>query len=299
MKFTLINRNSFWIVLFMVSLALVACEKREKPRSPIVVKVGDEALTLEDLKYTIPEELHDKITREELQEYVSRWINAHILYQEGMKLGLGDKIDIKRRIHEFEVGIIGNAYLETVLEARPLVTDSAIVAYYEKNKDNFVRNSLEYHLWHILVKTRKAADSVRTLLRQGQPFDSLAMQLSRNQPEGPPWDLGYVSEDELIPEIANRIKVYRVGAYTRPIKTDFGYHIFKIVDKKDKGTVKPLDDVREAIIARIEQDLREEKYRQILGELKSKAHIETNFQLLNRISLDSLFAKSNSPYQSQ
>ncbi|MDQ7065492.1 MAG: peptidyl-prolyl cis-trans isomerase [candidate division KSB1 bacterium] len=287
------------IGMLLAFWGLNACQKTEKPRSPIVVKVGDEALTLDDLKYTIPEELHGKITREELQEYVSRWINAHILYQEGLKLGLGDKIDIKRRIHEFEVGIIGNAYLETVLEVHPLVSDSAVAAYYEKNKEDFVRRSLEYRLWHILVKTRKTADSVRTLLRRGQPFDSLAMHFAKNQPKGVSWDLGYVSEDELIPEIASKLKVYRVGAFTRPIKTNFGYHIFKIIDKKDRGTLKPLVDVREAIIARIEQDLREEKYRQILGELKSKAHIETNFQLLNRISLDSLFAKSNPLNQSK
>ena len=71
--------------MLLAIFGLNACQKTEKPRSPIVVKVGNEALTLDDLKHTIPEELHDKITREELQEYVSRWINAHILYQEGQR----------------------------------------------------------------------------------------------------------------------------------------------------------------------------------------------------------------------
>ncbi|RMF63112.1 MAG: hypothetical protein D6743_11240, partial [Calditrichaeota bacterium] len=273
---------SLLAALILLVGAALSCEK-PKPSSPIIVKVGEEALTLEDLKHTVPEELQNKVTREELQEFISRWINAHILYEEGRKLGLLQKPEIQQKIHEFEVGIVGNAYLETVLETNPLVTDSAVAAYYEKNRDDFVRNSLEYHLQHILVHEKKTADSIRTVLLRGVPFDSLARKFAHNLPEGMSWDLGYVSEDDLIPEISSRLKAYRVGRVTRPIKTDFGYHIFKIVDKKDRGTLKPLEEVREAIVARIEQDLREEKYRQVLNELKTRAHIETNFQLLNKI----------------
>ncbi|RMD99832.1 MAG: hypothetical protein D6814_04840 [Calditrichaeota bacterium] len=277
--------------LFAILLIFSSCTKQEN-QSPIIVRVGNETLTLSDLSRTIPRELQDKITREEIQEYISRWINAHILYQEGLKLGLGEKPEIKQRIHDFEIEIIGNAYLETALEAKPLVTDSAVFAYYEKNKDDFIRESTEYHLQHILLKTKKTADSVRAVLRKGVPFDSLARHFQYNQPKGISWDLGYVSEADLIPEIAKKIRAYRVGSFTRPIKTDFGYHIFKILDKKEKGTVKTLDSVRQDIVARIEQEIREEKYRQLLGQIKSTAKIETNFQLLNRISIDSLFARS-------
>ncbi len=290
-------RTGSALMVLLVSL-MAACEKQE-PRSPIIVKIGDEALTLDDLRRTIPQELYGRITREEIQEYVSRWINNHILYQEGLKLGLSEDPDIRRRIHEFEVGIIGNAYLESVLEANPLVTDSAIQAYYEKNKDDFIRNTPEYHLQHILVKSRKTADSIRTVVLRGQPFDSLAMYFARNLPDGLSWDLGYVSLDELIPEISSKIKAYRIGRVTRPIKTDFGYHLFKIIDRKDKGTVRPLAEVREAIIARVEQDIREEKYRQLLNQLKSEAKVETNFQLLNRIPLDSLFEAPKPMFNSQ
>ena len=172
---------------------------------------------------------------------------------------------------------------------KPLLSDSSIRAFYARNPDDFVREKDELHLQQILVDNKKTADSLYALFRKGAAFDSVAAKLNRNEKDGENWDLGYVALDDLIPVLANKVKVYRVGKVTRPIRTDFGYHLFKIIDRKKKGSIKDFDAVRNDIVARLMQDQHEEKYRQLMGQLKSTTKIETNFQLLNTISLDSLF----------
>ena len=100
--------KSKWVWLLLVLFLAMGCGK-EKQQSPIVVKVGDEKLTLDELAMSIPEELRDDITHDEIQEYISRWINSHILYQVGMKIGLGNDPVIRKRVHDIEVAIVGNA----------------------------------------------------------------------------------------------------------------------------------------------------------------------------------------------
>lgn len=282
-----IGRNKKRLLWFIFFALLTGCVK-EQNKSPIVAKVGDATLRLDELRLSIPPELAKNLSRKTLQDYVNRWINAQILYQQGVKLGLADDPRLKKRVRDYEITLVGNAYLDRSLRFRPLVADSAIITYYEEHKNDFIRDVDAMHLLHILVKSKSTADSLYNLLRRGIAFDTLAMQMAKKSGGSTEWDLGYVSEDELVPDIAKVVRAYRLGRFTQPIKSLYGYHLFKILDKKSKGELLELDDVKHIIIARLENEKRSEEYRKLLGLLKSNAKIETNFQLLNTIPIDSL-----------
>lgn len=82
----------------------------------------------------------------------------------------------------------------------------------------------------------------------------------------------------------------------QPIKTDFGYHIFKVLDKQEEGSIKELDDVKIEIEARLRQQKLEENYTSLLTQLKASVKIETYFDLLNRIPLDSIVSRNGAEF---
>jgi peptidyl-prolyl cis-trans isomerase C len=102
------------------------------------------------------------------------------------------------------------------------------------------------------------------------------------------WDWGYFTTADVLPEISRAVFAAKKGGVTRPIKTDYGYHVLKIIDKQNKGAVKSLDRVREEIRLKLETKKKQDKYQRFLLQLKSKYSIETNFQLLDSALLDSL-----------
>lgn len=281
------------LMLLLIGCALIlACTKHVEPDSPAIVIIGDAALRLDDLRASIPLEMPGQLSRADLEEYVNRWIDAQILYQKGLELGLAENPEIQRRIKEFEVRLIGTVYLDSMLETGLKVPEEEVVAYYEENKDVFVREKEAIHLKQIQLPDKDTADNVYRALRlKRAEFDSLMIQYNGALPENER-DLGYLTEDEIIQLLWDHIKRYRVGAVTRPIKTDFGYHIFQIVDKKPEGSVKDFAEVRREIEARLRQDKIEEKYNALMTQLKASVKVETYFDLLNRIPLDSVFVYS-------
>lgn len=283
------NPGLFRISAILLALIVFSACVKEKQQGPVIVKIGNEALTIEDLRMSIPAPMQDKITRDELQDYVNRWINLQILYQQGVEQGVDRRVDIRRQLKAFEVSLVGNAYLDSTLSARFSVSDSAVASFYEENKESFMRNSDELYLQQIFVSSKATADSLWNTLQSGSPFDSVASQFAKADPEGFEWNLGYVSDEDLGPEIINKLKFLRPGRIARPIETIYGFHIFKIIDKQPKGTLRDLVSVKNDIVTRLQQDVNEENYRQLMSRLKSNAKIETNFDLLNRISMDSLF----------
>lgn len=279
------------IVALVAAIAalLSGCEK-EKKTSPVIVVVGESTLDLEELRRSIPEAMRGEIKKADLEEFVTRWINSQVLYQKGRQLGLDKSAVIRRRVQDFEVRLIGSAYLDSTLETKMAISDREIKKYYDENQDIFLREKEEIHLKQVLLPDKKTADRVWRLLNRKASFDSLAKTYNIGQ-RSSETDLGYLSEDEVVRSVWKKVRIYRVGAITRPIQTDFGFHIFRILDKKPEGSIKELADVRDEIEARLRQDKLEENYLALMSQLKSTMKIETYFDLLNRIPLDSIVTK--------
>ena len=277
----------------LIFAVLSGCSGEKQAESPAIVIMGNETLRLDDLKNSIPPELHATISKQDFEEYVNRWIDSHILYQKGLELGLANDPEIRRRVREFEIRLIGSAYLDSTLQTEIIVTPAEIAKYYEENRDIFVRDKQEIYLKHLLLEDKKTTDDLYRKLRRNQAnFDTLLVQYNAHLPEDEK-NLGYVSEDDVVDVIWNKVKNYRGNAMVQPVQTDFGYHIFKVIDKKAEGSIKELADVEIEIEARLRQDKLEEKYNSLLTQLKSSVKIETYFDLLNRIPMDSILTKSS------
>lgn len=113
------------------------------------------------------------------------------------------------------------------------VTEDDMKKYFEENKANFGQPE-QVKASHILVDSEAKALEVKKKLSEGADFAALAKEYSTdesNKDQG--GDLGYFGKGDMVAEFENAAFSLKVGEISDPVKTQYGYHIIKVVDKKE------------------------------------------------------------------
>lgn len=99
--------------------------------------------------------------------------------------------------------------------------------------------AFEYKARHILLETEKEALSIVEELNNGADFEELAKEKSTG-PSGPTGgDLGWFEADEMVEPFSKAVQEMEINTYTKkPVKSDFGWHIIRLDNKKEinRGT---------------------------------------------------------------
>jgi len=280
------SRASFLLFYLFIFFLIVACQKSEpKPEGEAVARVGLEVLTIADIAHDVPAELRHQIGKNELQDYVVRWIDSQILYQEAKKRRLDQNEEVRHELRRLERELTVNALLDQELKKSFAITEAEIERYYHDHRQAFTRDAAEVHLQFIKVGNKKPADSLTTALRQGGDFLQVARQFAGGDSAGV--DL-FLTEEETPPAVASAVFTMMIGAISRPLQLDNGFHVFKMIEKFEAGSQKPLAQMRDEIVAKIQSEKRQERYKQMLAELKNNTVVEKNFELLDQVPADSL-----------
>ena len=163
--------------------------------------------------------------------------------------------------------------------ASTVVSDGEAKEFYEKNKAQF-KKPAQVKARHILIKEDEAAakkviEELKGL--SGEKLKEKFIALAKRKSEGPTGpkggDLGYFGEGQMVAPFNKAVFALKKGEITKaPVKTQFGYHVIYLEDKKDATTV-PYEQVKPQIV----QNLKQTQFRKMLEksakELKSKAKI--------------------------
>jgi len=85
---------------------------------------------------------------------------------------------------------------------------------------------------HILVSTQSKAQTLKTMIEEGEDFAYLARQYSQCPSKTIGGDLGYFKRGQMVKEFEMAAFDLPVGEISEPIQTQFGWHLIKVVDKK-------------------------------------------------------------------
>jgi peptidyl-prolyl cis-trans isomerase C len=124
----------------------------------------------------------------------------------------------------------------------------------------------------ILVATEKEAQDIEAMLAAGQKFEDLAKKYSLDGSKDYGGDLGYFTAAEMVPEFSKATFALKVGETSQPVKTDFGWHIIRLEDRK-QGAAQPYDQVKAAI--------RNVLLRQKVGEVMQKIRAASKVEILD------------------
>jgi peptidyl-prolyl cis-trans isomerase C len=104
----------------------------------------------------------------------------------------------------------------------------------------------EVHARHILVPTEDEAKAIEAELKKGADFATLAKEKSKDPGAADGGDLGYFTKDQMVAEFSDVAFKLDKGQVSDPVKTQFGWHIIKVEDKRTKPT-PTFDEVKSQI----------------------------------------------------
>jgi peptidyl-prolyl cis-trans isomerase C len=158
------------------------------------------------------------------------------------------------------------------------VIDQEVAAYYEANRKQFNRPA-QVRARQILVADEAEGQEVLGLLRQGRPFAEIAAEYSLSPDAEQGGDLGFFARGEMPPEFDEVVFDLPVNRLSDLVKSDYGYHIF-LVEEKRKAVRLKKKDVTDEIRAILESQKKEEIYLDWLQEMRARAVISVDWAQL-------------------
>jgi peptidyl-prolyl cis-trans isomerase C len=161
--------------------------------------------------------------------------------------------------------------METLLQAegKAAVTEQSMKKVYDEAVTQ-MNAEQEVRARHILVPTEAEAKTVLAEIKKGTDFAELAKQKSKDPgaaAEG--GDLGYFTKEQMVPEFAEVAFKIDKGQVSEPVKTQFGWHVIKVEDKRSKP-VPEFEKVKD----QVETFVMRKAQGEFIAKLRSDAKIE-------------------------
>lgn len=186
-----------------------------------------------------------------------------------------------------------DAFLKKEIFDRIQVDDADLRKFYEENKKYFDMPP-QVKASHILLKPKAKAGTPEAAKEEKEMKDKLtavrkdivdkkkdfaasAKEFSECPSKDSGGDLGYFSKEKMIPEFSREAFSLPVGAVSQPFKTNFGYHILVVTDKK-AAHLKTFEESKEEIRQVIMRQRSGAKVREYVENLKKKAKITSFLQ---------------------
>lgn len=251
-------------------LATVAPAAGLAQDSPVVARVNGEPITQIDLALAEGEigthlaQLPQKDRRRLLIDYV---INSRLMAQAGDAAGLDETEIYRQRLAYYRHKVLKDLYLEHAVRAR--ATEQRAREIYEEQAALF-EPEIEVRASHILVPSEEAARDILQRLEQGEDFADLASSLSQDSGSAAKGgDLGYFTRDRMVEPFADAAFALEPGGLSQPVRTDFGWHVIRLDDKR-KQPVPSFEEMKDTIMSAIVQ----QETGTTLRELRREAQIE-------------------------
>jgi peptidyl-prolyl cis-trans isomerase C len=203
---------------------------------PVVARVNGVDIHQSDLAFA-EEEIGSNmptIPPEQKRDYLINYlVDVIVLSQAAEKQNFADRPDVKRRLAFDRNRLL----MESVLQdaGKAALNEEAEHKVYEEAVKQ-VKNEEEVHARHILVPTEDEAKAILAQLKGGADFATLAKEKSKDPGAAEGGDLGYFTKEQMVPEFADVAFKLNKGQLSDPVKTQFGWHIIKVEDKRTKPT---------------------------------------------------------------
>ena len=254
-----------------------------------LVTVNGSAITQEDVDSALMNATQGRFNQvpadkqvEFRQQVLQQLIGTELVYGDAKKTGVLNSKEFKAEYAKVQERVKKQLAIQ-VWQKQQLdkvkVSEKELKSYYNKNKEEFNEKE-SVHARHILVKTEDEAKKVILELKplSGNALKDRFVSLAKTKSTGPSGpkggDLGYFAQGQMVPAFNDTVFKMKVGTVTAtPVKTQFGYHVIYLEDKKN-STLRKFAEVKTII----EQRLKMEKFKSVMKikmeELQKQATIK-------------------------
>lgn len=249
--------------------ALAALRKRARISYPkvkgaaddVLVKVGDSVLTRRRLMLQLSS--GQTLSDDNLRRVADIWVNTELFVQEARRLGVGTDETTRAVLREKTREYVTNLLLEQVT-GKAAVSNNEVFDYFQKHKEEFM---YDVKILHVLCGSDSAVQSVLADIGKGVDFQKLARERSADRALSQGAESRYLdrldAQGKLNPELEEMIFSLKVGAVSPAIRTNQGFWIVKVTDRKQVRNDVTFEQARE----RISGFLHEQRYRRTIEDL--------------------------------
>ncbi len=241
------TRTNCLILTILVGLLLMAGCGQEGEK--VFAEIGDHKVTQQEYDESFPiwtfrftsaqDEFDGK--RAHLDSLINTWLLIDAAYE----VGLDQSEELARVVVLNEDKFLLDALYQKHVLSKAVPTESELIDYY---------NRMEFRIRaaHILVDNLDTAQMLMGRLEQGESFEKLAFDYSTDpSAQRNKGDLGYFTWGAMVEEFQQTAFALEPGEVSTPVKTQFGFHIIKLIDRVPNAQRPDLEATRDELTAEV------------------------------------------------
>ncbi len=275
------------IALFLITLAFFGFSS-----GSVVARVGSETINREELYSYFDsywrEILHLPIaraTKEDVQNFLVELVRSRVIKQEAKKMGISLKESevqdyIQKNIGSKSLSSIALEFIKTELLVDKIaerlssgfeVTENQLVAYYYLNLRDF-KMPAQVRLERFVADSLDTANELYYRLSKGINFWDDIKGVRKGEAV-------WYSMQALPDVLKTQLGPYEMGSVSKPIQTEAGYVIFRLVGKRNEGILS-LEEAKPIVRAKLIREKKQEVLKEWLEKTLKNYRVEFYFSRL-------------------
>lgn len=198
-------------------------------------------------------------------------VNQEIVLADAYKNKLDNDEEFKNELNLVKENMLKNYAMHKIFESvNP--TEDDLKAYYEANKELIIPQKT-YTASHILVDDEQKANDIYDEIDNGLDFKEAAKKYSKDPSAASGGSLGTFPKGVMVKEFQDGLDSLEVGEISKPVKSQFGYHLIKLEDV-NSAEDKPFEEVRDQVYQTYLMVKRQEKYLEKLNEISKDVEVK-------------------------
>lgn len=241
----------------------------------VLAKVGAYEVTQNDINHMMqnlsPQVASQFVGPEGEQRLLAEIINQKLLLCEAVEGKFEENADFVEEFEKVKENFLSQYTVKKIIGSVS-VTEEEAKTFYDENQNLFVTPA-QVRASHILVAEEEKANELYAKIQAGESFEELAIDNSTCPSGVNGGDLNFFGKGQMVPEFEAATYELEVGQVSAPVKTQFGYHIIKLTDKKE-DELHAYEEVQPNIIQNLTAQKQNETYFNHIADLKNKYSVE-------------------------
>jgi len=227
------------------------------------------------IKQLPQEQANQFLSREGRRQLLEELIAQELFYLEAKEAKVDESEEFKKMVKDAEEKLL-KTHMIAKFMMDVTIPDEDVEKFYTENPEQFIAPD-SVRASHILLPSEQQAIDIIAEIKAGKSFEDAAKEYSVCPSKDNGGDLSYFSKGQMVPEFEEAAFALEIGELTEvPVKTQFGYHVIKLTDRKETQTI-PYDAIKDNARSFL---LREKQNKAFIGkveDLKKKYTVDVQF----------------------
>jgi parvulin-like peptidyl-prolyl isomerase len=212
----------------------------------------------------------DDFDPETKSRFIQEMVSQRVIEDAADKSDLQNNELYKKQMIAVQKQVKVNLFLEHY--ANKKISDSLLKTEY-KNYVKSLKDNDDIHVQHILVKTEEEAQKLLDEINSGKvSFEDAAKKFSLDTgSKDKGGDLGFMSKGQTVPEFEQAAYALKKGKVSKPVKTQYGYHLIKLIDSRPKK-IPTFDEMKPHLKNALSMKIKQQYVADLLTEAKTKIY---------------------------